>query len=147
MTTTTTDPSMPAAPADDAATLQSMIAAWALAVGNRDIDGVLAAHAPDLLVFDVVPPARARGLDAYRRAWSDGFFPWMGDDGTFALREVEVACGDRVAFATASIDCAGTEHGRRVAFRLRLTLGFEKRGDAWWFVHEHHSETVTPAHA
>ena len=40
--------------------------------------------------------------------------------------------------------CAGHEAGERVAFDLRLTVGFEKIDDRWIVVHEHHSETVTP---
>jgi hypothetical protein len=49
---------------------------------------------------------------------------------------------DSVAFATALIDCAGTEADGPVAFTLRLTVGLEKRDGRWLVTHEHHSEPL-----
>ena len=123
-------------------TPQALVEAWAAAVRARDADGVVRDHADDILVFDVVGPVCERGLVAYRRGWVEQFFPWHGGSGRFELRDLAVTEGDRVAFATALIDCAGTEAGRRVDFTLRLTIGLEKRGGRWQVVHEHHSEPL-----
>lgn len=121
---------------------RGLLEAWAAAVRARNADAVVRDHADDLLVFDVVGPTFARGLAAYRRAWVEQFFPWHGGTGRFELRDLAVTAGDSVAFATALIDCAGTEAGGPVAFTLRLTVGLEKRDGRWLVTHEHHSEPL-----
>lgn len=126
----------------EAAAARTLIEAWAAAVRARDADAVVRDHADDILVFDVVGPPRARGLAAYRRAWVEQFFPWHGGTGRFELRDLAVTAGHSVAFATALIDCAGTEAGGPVEFTLRLTVGLEKRGGRWLVTHEHHSEPL-----
>jgi ketosteroid isomerase-like protein len=126
----------------DAETLRGMLDDWAAGVRARDAAAVVRGHAGDILTFDVVGPVAERGLDAYRRGWVEQFFPWHGGTGRFALRDVAVTAGGDVGFATALIDCAGTEGGRPVAFTLRLTVGFERRDGAWLVVHEHHSEPL-----
>jgi ketosteroid isomerase-like protein len=124
--------------------LLDIVESWAEAVRRKDIDGVVAHHAPDMLMFDVVPPLQARGLEAYRRSWIDLFFPWYGQNGRFDLSEVNVVAGEGAGFATGLIHCAGTENDKRVEFTLRLTVGFEKRNGVWTVVHEHHSEPLKP---
>jgi ketosteroid isomerase-like protein len=121
----------------------ALIRAWEAAVVAHDIDAVLAHHADDLLMFDVVGPERLQGIEAYRQSWNDQFFPWhAGPQRRFELRDIDVRAGDTAAFATALLDCAGMESGKPVAFTLRLTLGFEKRGGEWTVVHEHHSQPL-----
>ena len=109
------------------------------AVRAGDMAGVLAAHAPDVRLFDVPPPTEQRGLDGYRRSW-ELFFGWAREAGRFELRDLEILAGADVAFSHALIDCAGTESdGRRTAFTVRLTTGWRKDGTEWRIVHEHHS--------
>ena len=122
--------------------VRAIIESWAAAVRAHDIDGVLRDHADPFLMFDVVGGVEAQGLDRYRRAWLDEFFPWHGKNGRFELRDLRVSASDRVAFATSLIDCAGTEEGQLVAFTLRLTVGLEKTSGGWAIVHEHHSEPL-----
>jgi ketosteroid isomerase-like protein len=122
--------------------VREIIEGWAAGVRARDIDAVLRRHAPNLLVFDVVGPVRLKGLDAYRRTWLEQFFPWHGDTGRFELVDLEVSAGADAAFATALLECAGTEDGKRVTFTLRLTIGLEKRDGEWIVVHEHHSQPL-----
>ncbi|HVJ84937.1 MAG TPA: SgcJ/EcaC family oxidoreductase [Caulifigura sp.] len=127
---------------DDIAALNALIRDWAAAVRAKDVDRVVSHHAPDLLMYDVVGPLRSQGIDAYRTSWTEQFFPWAGSDGRFELRDIAITPGADVAFATGLIDCGGTEHGQRVEFTLRLTIGFEKRDGQWVIVHEHHSEPL-----
>jgi ketosteroid isomerase-like protein len=128
--------------ATDQTILRHLLESWADAVRRKDIDGVLAHRADDILLFDVVPPLQSRGIGEYRTSWVDQFFPWCGSDGRFELSDVEISAGDRVAFATGLIRCAGTENSTRVEYTVRLTVGFEKRDDRWIAVHEHHSEPL-----
>lgn len=119
-----------------------MLEQWADSVRRHDVEGVLRHHDPDLLFFDVVGPTSLSGLGPYRQTWERQFFPWHGGTGRFNLQELNVCAGDRIAFATALLDCAGTENCQPAAFTLRLTIGLEKKGGAWTVVHEHHSEPL-----
>jgi ketosteroid isomerase-like protein len=111
--------------------IRSILEDWATSVRRQDIDGVKAAHADDVLMFDVVGPLSMRGPDKYRASWVDLFFPWHGGTGKFELKNLELTAGASVGFATALIDCAGTEAGRPVAFTVRLTVCLKKRDGAW----------------
>lgn len=122
--------------------VRAIIERWAAGVRAGDIDAVSSRHSPDLLMFDVVKPVRLQGLDAYRRTWIDQVFPWHGGTGRFDLVDLQVSAGVDVAFATALLECAGTEDGRKVAFTLRLTIGLEKHDGEWVVVHEHHSQPL-----
>lgn len=125
---------------------EEAILSWEAAVARRDLDAVMAAYAEPLLIFDVVGPLQRMGLDTYRKAWREEFFPWHGDAGKFELDQLSVHAADDIAFATALIDCAGTENGRAVAYTLRLTLGLKRTSAGWRIVHEHSSEP-TPVDA
>lgn len=122
--------------------VRAIIEKWAAGVRARDIDAVLRGHSPDLLMFDIVGPVRLQGLNEYRRTWIEQFFPWHGETGRFELVDLKVSAGADVAFATALLECAGTEDGNKVAFTLRLTVGLEKRDGEWTIVHEHHSQPL-----
>lgn len=41
--------------------IRELIERWAKAVRKEDMDGVVADHAPDMLMFDVPPPNTSRG--------------------------------------------------------------------------------------
>jgi uncharacterized protein (TIGR02246 family) len=127
------------APSDEAQ-LRDLVESWASSVRARNIDGIIARHARDIVLFDVPPPVQVRGLDAYRTSWEQ-FFPWLGDAGVFEVRELSVTAGDDVAFCHGLIHCAGVEtSGKKVELAVRLTVCFRKIDGQWLVVHEHHSE-------
>lgn len=124
---------------NDETALRSLIETWAKAVRDQNLAGVCADHDQHLLMFDVPPPTRLRGLDAYRASW-DRFFTWSERPVAFDIRDVEITAGDDVAFATALGRCAGVDqYGKREALEFRLTIGFRKIGGRWRITHEHHS--------
>jgi ketosteroid isomerase-like protein len=129
------------------AELKRLIDEWAEAVRRQDLEGVMARHGEDMVLYDVVPPLRSVGLDAYRRSWVQQFFPWFKVGGRFELRDVVLVAGEDAGFAHALIDCAGVEHGQPVSYTVRLTMGFEQRDGQWIIVHEHHSEPLPDASA
>jgi ketosteroid isomerase-like protein len=52
---------------DDQTQIRALIERWAKAVHGGDLDGVVADHADDIVMFNVPPPNdRVRGIDAYR---------------------------------------------------------------------------------
>ncbi len=48
----------------DETAIRNQIEAWAKAVRDRDMPGILRHHAPDMVMFDVPPPLQLRGIDS-----------------------------------------------------------------------------------
>ena len=126
---------------DDAA-VRRVIGDWYRAIVRCDLEGVVAAHTDDIVMFDVPPPERgARGLTDYQATWPP-FFEWLSSGASFEIDELEVAAGDDVAFAWAILRCGSeAEFRERPDRRLRLTLGLRRLDTGWVIEHEHHSFT------
>jgi uncharacterized protein (TIGR02246 family) len=125
---------------DDATHIRDLIERWAKAVHAGDMDGVLADHSKDIVMFDVPPPNDGvRGIEAYRKTWPP-FFEWQRRGGSFEIVSLDVTAGDDVAFVHALLRC-GTEEqlAKDPDNRLRLTIGLRKEDGRWVVVHEHHS--------
>ena len=127
---------------DDEQALRELVARWAEAVHAGDLDGVLADHAGDIVMFDVPPPEEGvRGRDAYRETWPP-FFEWQRSGASFEIVSLDVTAGADVAFAWALLRCGmPDELAADPDRRLRLTLGFRRDGGRWVVAHEHHSFT------
>lgn len=122
--------------------IRELIEHWVRAIRARDLEGVLAHHAKDIVMFDVPPPERgARGLSEYRATWP-GFFEWLATGAVFEIVELDVVTGTDVAYAIALLRCGNSENLNTTPDqRLRLSLGLVKRADEWLVQHEHHSFT------
>lgn len=110
---------------------------WIHAIRNRDIDGVVAAHPADIVMFDVPTPPQFRGLDEYRGTWAS-FFKWFGEKGVFDPSELVIVAGDDVAFSHCLIRCEGSQNEGSY-LPVRLTIGYRKVHGQWAISHEHHS--------
>lgn len=131
---------MVADPKSDETAIRLIIEDWASAVRARDLDGVLAHHTDDVLMFDVPPPVAVRGLAAYRETWPPFFKALTEGKGAFDIAELNVTAGETVAFANALLRCGSAkELAKDGTPRLRLTLGLRKVDGAWQIAHEHHS--------
>lgn len=132
-TTVTTE----AGPDADEAQIRALLHHWAEATRTGRQDEVLARHAPDVLVYDVLPPLRYEGADAYRRSW-DTWQPETAGPGVFALHDLRVTAGADVAFAHALVHCGyTTPDGRAVEDRVRATFCLRKAPDGWVVAHQH----------
>lgn len=134
---------MTTSPSDDESAVRQLIERWAAAVRARDIAGIMAAHAPDVLMFDVPPPLQLRGAEEYRDSWP-ALFEWFGEEGRFDLDELQVTAGREVAFAHGTVKCAGVSpDGSEDPIVVRLTICLRKIAGAWTVTHEHHSVPAT----
>ncbi|MEZ5230939.1 MAG: nuclear transport factor 2 family protein [Acidimicrobiales bacterium] len=120
--------------------VRDVIAGWVAAVGRCDLDGVVAAHGDDVVMFDVPEPdAGVRGIDAYRSAWPP-FFEWIRSGARFELDEIHFEADGSVAFAWALLRCGTDEDlAAEPHRRLRLSFGLRHDPSGWQIVHEHHS--------
>jgi uncharacterized protein (TIGR02246 family) len=127
-------------PHDDDNQIRELIEHWAAAVHAGDMDGVLADHAGDIVMFDVPPPHDGvRGIGAYRETWPP-FFEWQAQGASFEIVELDVTAGEDVAYAYALLRCGSPDElAAHPEHRLRLTLGLRRDGGRWVVAHEHHS--------
>jgi len=125
---------------DDRQEITDLINAWVSAVRAGELEGVLSAHAEDIVMFDVPPPDNGvRGIDAYRESWPP-FFGWLRSGASFDIVELDVTVGDDVAYAWALLRCGTEDEFRKDPDnRLRLTVGLRRDGGRWVVSHEHHS--------
>ena len=125
---------------DDRQEITDLINAWVSAVRVGELEGVLSAHAEDIVMFDVPPPDNGvRGIDAYRESWPP-FFGWLRSGASFDIVELDVTVGDDVAYAWALLRCGTEDEFRKDPDnRLRLTVGLRRDGGRWVVSHEHHS--------
>ena len=125
---------------DDPQEITELIRAWVSAVRAGELEGVLSAHAEDIVMFDVPPPDNGvRGIDAYRETWPP-FFGWLRSGASFDIVELDVTAGDDVAYAWALLRCGTEDEFRKDPDnRLRLTIGLRRDGGRWVVSHEHHS--------
>jgi uncharacterized protein (TIGR02246 family) len=133
---------LPAA-SNDEAEIRALIERWAKAVREEDRAAIRADHDPGILMFDVPPPFLSRGLDAYMATW-EMFFSSVEKPVAFDFHDVQVTCGQEVAFATAVGRCVNIEkNGEREPLEFRLTMGLRKIDGRWRVMHEHHSLPAT----
>jgi uncharacterized protein (TIGR02246 family) len=120
--------------------IRDLIIGWIAAVRSSDLEGALARHDPDIVMFDVPPPFRGvRGIDEYRESWGP-FFEWLNQGAVFELVDLDVVAGADVAFAYALLRCGmPADFDSEPDNRLRVTVGLCKRDGHWVVTHEHHS--------
>ena len=127
---------------NDRPEVHRVIRGWHQAIVRGDLEGVVAAHTDDIVMFDVPPPGRGvRGLADYETTWPS-FFEWLSSGASFEIEELEVVDGDDVAFAWALLRCGSeAELHERPDKRLCLTLGLRRYDAGWIIEHEHHPLT------
>jgi uncharacterized protein (TIGR02246 family) len=127
------------------ADVRALVTRWVDAVQAKDLDGVVAQHSDDIVMFDVPPPHQGvRGIAEYRDSWGP-FFDWQrSTDGIFELVELNVEAGAEVAFAYALLRCGPpADFETAPDSRLRITIGLRNIDGQWVVVHEHHSFPMT----
>jgi ketosteroid isomerase-like protein len=88
----------------DETQIRGMVENWANAVRVKDMDGVLAYHASDIVMFDVPEPAQAKGIKEYEKTWELFFDSSPGRPGSFDVTELQVTASDRVAYCQALVN-------------------------------------------
>ena len=104
---------------------------WATAVRAKDMEGVLARHADDIVMFDVPMPLQARGMEAYKKTWELFFANNPGGPGSFDVTDLQITAGETVAYCHALVKIfrlhSSPDHGfaqreERLADRARASF-------------------------
>ncbi len=119
----------------DAAQVRALLDSWTRAVRARELDAVLAHHAPDIVMFDVPPPEEWRGMDRYRESWELFFRHFPTSGGAFEIEQMQIHTDGDLACAYGLLRCGSQGD----TFLVRLTVCLRRIQGAWTIVHEHHS--------
>jgi uncharacterized protein (TIGR02246 family) len=116
------------------------------AVRTRDIDGVMSIYAPEVVSFDIVPPLKYVGADAFRKVWEEVFFVYQGPI-DYEIHDLTITVGDDVAFSHSLNRISGTlNNGQKTDLWLRWTACFRKINGKWLIVHHQNSVPVDLEH-
>lgn len=124
----------------DETEIRQSIESFIRAFRAKDVQGILACYAPNVVAFDMMPPLRHNGIQSWRKVWEQSI-PMM--DGTIdaEVRDltIDVASSGDMAL------CHGLNHfvmkgGKEDAdMWFRWTAGFHKINGKWLVTHEHTS--------
>jgi ketosteroid isomerase-like protein len=121
----------------DDAPLRARLVTLAQAIRDKDIDAVMAHYAPDVVVYDVMPPLDVRGTDAYRK----NFERWFGAMHGFIdyeMKDLRVSMSESHAFCHFLGHVKGTRvGGEKADYWVRVTTCFQKVNGQWMVGHEH----------
>jgi ketosteroid isomerase-like protein len=126
----------------DRVAIRDLINSFVRAIRAKDIDGVMAVFAPEVVSFDLGPTLGHGGGEAFVRRWQELFASYASSVGYEILSLLITAC-DGVAFSHSLNRVSGTLHDGRTSSRwLRWTACYRKTNDEWRIVHEHVSVPV-----
>lgn len=123
--------------ASNEARIRGLIHEWVTALRAKNIDGLMANHSPDIVLFDLPTPLQYRGADAYRKNWEQWLPTIEGPIGC-DIRELSVTAGDDVAFSHSLNRISSKRtNGETTDVWVRVTVGFRKLEGEWVVAHEH----------
>jgi uncharacterized protein (TIGR02246 family) len=138
MTATATETTTSNRTTQDEAEIRNLISAWSRALEAKDIDGLVANYAPDVLMFDVKPPSTVKGPAAIRTLWEAclPYFPESFESEHYDLK-IEVSGGLAFCHGLHHIKPIGEPHHPAGQSWMRVTACYRKVEGRWLTVHEH----------
>jgi uncharacterized protein (TIGR02246 family) len=126
--------------------IRQRVADLVQALNAKDLEGVMALYAPDLVSFDLTPPLRYVGADKKRRAWHDAFAAFTGPI-AYEVRDVHVTTHGELAFVHSLNHIRATlASGQIIDLWLRWTACWRRIDGVWLVVHDHVSVPADLAH-
>ena len=127
---------------NDEAEIKRVIEGGVEAIHDKNIEGVMSIYAQEVVSFDIVPPLRYVGADAYRKRWEETFSSFQGPIG-YEIHDLNITVGDDVAFTHSLNRISGTmNNGQKTDLWLRWTACFRKINGKWLIVHHQNSVPV-----
>ena len=127
---------------NDEAAIQGLLDDCIRSLRDKNIEGVMSLYAQEVVSFDIVPPLRYIGADAFRKVWEETFSSFQGPIG-YEIHDLSITVGDDVAFTHSLNRISGTmTTGQQTALWLRWTACFRKINGKWLIVHHQNSVPV-----
>ena len=131
-----------AKPSSDEAAIRALEAKFAKAVSAKDVDGIMQVYAPDVFVFDLIPPRQYVGAAAYRKDW-EGVMAGFKGPLKFEMSDLAIETSGSMAWGHSIQHIEGTDpSGKPTAMTIRATDIYRKTPAGWRIVHEHISVPV-----
>lgn len=125
------------APTEQESEVLALVDEWAEGVRTKDVDRILQHYADDAVLFDLAPPLRYVGKEAYRKSLESWFSSFDGPIG-YEFTDLEAYVSGDVAFVHSVNHMTGRRRsGEETDVWLRATVGFQKTGGRWLVTHEH----------
>ena len=127
---------------NDEAEIKRLLEGGVEAIRDKNIEGVMSLYAQEVVSFDIVPPLRYLGADAFRKCWEEVFFVYQGPI-DYEMHDLSITVGDDVAFTHSLNRISGTMNtGQKTDLWLRWTACFRKINGTWLIVHHQNSVPV-----
>src|SRR5438309_3494704 len=121
----------------DEAQIRERVESWTKALRTKDLDGLMSHYVDDILVFDIAPPLKYAGANAYRKNWADWFPTFRGPVG-YEIRDLSITTSGDVAFCHSFNRITGMRtSGEESDVWMRATVCFRKIDGQWMIAHEH----------
>lgn len=129
----------------DEVRIRELAAEWRQALEQKDVEGLSAGAAEDVVLYDCKPPYEIRGQQDYRANW-EACLPYFPDRMRSEHRGLTIVADGDVAFAYGLHRVQPLE-GNSAAGQtwLRVTIGYRRIDGEWKAVHEHVSVPFDPA--
>ena len=111
---------------------------------DKDIKGMIALYADDVVIFDMWNDARLEGLTK----WSNVIEQWLGslkDERVNVIFDnIKIHTGEAISFASAIVGYQAISADNKIlrSMRNRITLGFIRVDNGWKVVHQHTSAPI-----
>jgi len=127
---------------NDEAEIQRLLDDGTRSIRDKNLEGVMSLYAPEVVSFDIVPPLRYLGAEAFRNVWEEVFSSFQGPIG-YEMHDLSITVGDDVAFTHSLNRIRGTlTTGQKTDLWLRWTACFQKINGTWLIVHHQNSVPV-----
>jgi uncharacterized protein (TIGR02246 family) len=124
------------------AAIRELVDAFVKAIRAKDMNGVMAVFAHDVVSFDLGPPLEHGGGEAFMKRWQELFDAYQSPI-EYEVRDLSITAGDDVAFSHSLNRISGTmTNGQKTHRWLRWTAGYRKTNGKWLIVHEQVSVPV-----
>jgi ketosteroid isomerase-like protein len=125
--------------------IKAAYSAWQHAFATRDLNGIMAIYAPDVVAYDLVPPLQFVGADAYRKDYETFLSQFKGPVKS-TIPNIHIDQTGDTAFAFGLERIRGTlADGTAVDLWVRFTDGWKRKDGHWVVAHEHVSVPVDVA--
>jgi len=124
------------------AAIRELVDGFVKAIRAKDIHGVMSVFGPEVVSFDLGPPLRHGGGEAFVKRWQELFESYQGPI-DYEVRDLSITARDDVAFSHSLNRISGTmKNGQQTDRWLRWTACYRKTDGKWLIVHEQVSVPV-----
>ncbi|MDR6713117.1 ketosteroid isomerase-like protein [Pseudomonas hunanensis] len=117
--------------------LRQLIDTWMQAVRERDMDGITAPYADDIVAFDAIKALQFKGKAAYRAHWEMCMGMCTGPM-IFEMEQLTVHADGDLGLAHWLNRCGPADDDSQCGF-MRASVGYRRSAGQWQVIHEHWS--------